>query len=108
MIKFTEQFLNKWRNKELELAGYNLKYEGILKEQGEVQKDKKKKIEPYYTIYYWKSEEMYNKFKEWAKGEIKKLYPLWKEEKIELEYELLSAMIGLSEKFRFTKENLLL
>lgn len=96
-MKWTPQQYNKYINKALQIAGYDVKIEDIREAEDQVKGKKPKDMSPYYIKYPWKTEEQVREFRDYLIGETKKHNPNYSQNKIEQEVDFLEALISLSE-----------
>lgn len=96
-MNWTPQQYDKYINKALQIAGYDVKIEDIREQEGQVKGKKTKDYAPYYIKYPWKTEDEVQQFREYLIKETKKYNPNYNINKVEQEVDFLEALISLSE-----------
>jgi hypothetical protein len=96
-MNWTPQQYDKYINKALTIAKYDITIEEIREQEGQIEGRKPKEYSPYYLKYPWKTEEEVQEFREFLIKETIKHNPSYSKDKAEQEVDFLEALISLSE-----------
>lgn len=96
-MKWTPQQCDKYINKALQIAGYDVKIEDIREQEGAIKGKKPKDMAPYYIKYPWKTEEEIQKFRDYLIAETIKHNPNYSMDKVNKEVDFLEVLVSLSE-----------